>query len=280
MFCQVNLHRIPSLPMEKDVRVTAELEHSLWTDQTNICLLTPDHGTKKDHDDSIDFYTSLLKEADVKNIGKILPYDQLKKEHKGHELKRYLAKDYDVFLADSSISRLAINHLGKEFYKRRKVPLAVDLSKKSLAADIEKLSKSTQIIVTPRGANMNILFGHSQMSENELFDNLKKLTQKFGEAIPRGVANIKSITLQGTGTMAIPVYRNEEIDPKIEEMCGMELERKAGHEQMKQLRAEIKKKTKRPMKKKKSKAVKSKSKRKLMKDASEGQAAKKLKVSE
>ena len=119
---------------------------------------------------------------------------------------------------------------------------------------------------------MNILFGHSQMSENELFDNLKKLTQKFGEAIPRGVANIKSITLQvrylelqnqffndssfslelevcsifsirkflrnysilkGTGTMAIPVYRNEEIDPKIEEMCGMELERKAGHEQMK-----------------------------------------------
>ena len=43
---------------------------------------------------------------------------------------------------------------------------------------------------------MNILFGHSQMTENELFDNLKKLTQKFAEAIPRGVANIKSITLQ------------------------------------------------------------------------------------
>ena len=33
MFCQVNLHRIPSLPNEKDTRVMVELEHSMWTDQ-------------------------------------------------------------------------------------------------------------------------------------------------------------------------------------------------------------------------------------------------------
>ena len=35
--------------------------------------------------------------------------------------------------------------------------------------------------------------------------------------------------------MAIPVYRNDEVDPKIEQLCGMELERKAGFEQMKVL---------------------------------------------
>ena len=33
--------------------------------------------------------------------------------------------------------------------------------------------------------------------------------------------------------MAIPVYRNDEVDPKIEQLSGMELERKAGFDQMK-----------------------------------------------
>ena len=107
-----------------------------------------------------------------------------------------MAKDYDVFLADSSVSRLVLNHLGKEFYKRRKVPHAVDLSRKSLAADLEKLAKSTQVIVTPRGANMNIQFGHSLMSEEQIYENLKKLVEKFGDCIPRGVANVKALNLQ------------------------------------------------------------------------------------
>jgi len=283
MFCQVNLHRIPSLPNEKDTRVMVELEHSMWTDQTSICLLTPDHGEKKNQEDSIEHYQAKLKEAGVTSIGKIIPYDQLKKEHKGHELKRYLAKDYDVFLADSSISRLAGNHLGKEFYKRRKVPMAVDLTKtKGLQADLDKLAKSTQVIVTPRGANMNIAFGHSKMSDKELHANLKKLVGQFNTCIPRGQANVKSVTLQGTVTLAIPVYRNDAVDPKVDELSGMELERKAGHEQLKELRAEIKKKTKRPMKKKKAKTIKSKSKRKLMKTEQDGAssetAAKKMKV--
>ena len=126
-----------------------------------------------------------------------------------------MAKDYDVFLADSSISRLAGNHLGKEFYKRRKVPMAVDLTKtKGLQADLDKLAKSTQVckkfqifkqflriflnqvIVTPRGANMNIAFGHSKMSDKELHANLKKLVGQFNTCIPRGQANVKSVTLQ------------------------------------------------------------------------------------
>ena len=65
------------------------MEHSLWSDQTNICLFTPDVGEKKDHDDSIEHYTEVLKAAGVKNVGKIIPYDQLKKEHKGTFLEKH-----------------------------------------------------------------------------------------------------------------------------------------------------------------------------------------------
>merc|ERR1719480_486802 len=110
------------------------------------------------------------------------------------------------------------------------------------------------------------------MSEKELVANLKKLVAQFNACIPRGQANVKSMTLQGTGTLAIPVYRNDAADAKVDELSGLELERKAGHEKLKELRTEIKKK---------AKMMKSTAKRKLMK--SEGgnggeTAAKKMKV--
>ena len=117
-------------------------------------------------------------------------------------MKRILSKEFDIFLADSRISRLAISHLGKEFYKRRKVPLCVNIEKDSksqtsnLSVQIEKLSKSTQVIMTSRGANINIPFAHSLMSEEDQFDNLKSLVSQLNECIPRGFKNIKVISLQ------------------------------------------------------------------------------------
>ena len=127
-------------------------------------------------------------------------------------MKRILSKEFDIFLADSRISRLAISHLGKEFYKRRKVPLCVNVEKdaksqtSNLSVQIEKLSKSTQVIMTSRGANINIPFAHSLMSEEDQFDNLKSLVSQLNDCIPRGFKNIKVISLQVT-----PLYNSYKV---------------------------------------------------------------------
>ena len=79
---QVNLHKIPTLPNERPTRLFVELEHSLWSEQTSICLLVKDSATK-DQEDSIEAAQATLKAANVTNVNKIIPYDQLKKEYKG-----------------------------------------------------------------------------------------------------------------------------------------------------------------------------------------------------
>lgn len=271
LFAQITMHRIPSFPQEQNIRKMTPLIHSMWSDGMTKCLIVKDLDKKQE--DTIDMTEELLKEHGVTGITKILPLDQLKKEHKGHELKRILSKQYDIFLADSRVSRLARSHLGKEFFKRRKVPLCVDMEKTAtsqttnLAQQIEKLSKSTQVIMTSRGANINIPFGHSLMSEENLYDNLKSLVSQLDETIPRGFKNIKVISLQGTDTKAIPVYRNDVADPAVNEMCGIELERKAGFESLMELRSEIepKKEPKLGNGRKQKGKPKKKGKRKLMK---------------
>jgi len=291
LFAQITMHRIPSFPQEQNIRTMAPLIHSMWSESSTKCLIVKDLDSKQE--DTIDMTEELLKEHEVKGITKIIPFDQLKKEYKGHELKRILSKEYDVFLADSRISRLAISHLGKEFFKRRKVPLCVNMEKdekstSNLRIQIEKLSKSTQVIMTSRGANINIPFAHSLMSEEDQFDNLKSLVSQLNETIPRGFKNTKVISLQGTGTKSIPLYRNDTADPAVNEMCGIELERKAGFEALMELRSEIepKKQTKLGGGRKQKGKQKKKGKRKLMKakliapkkDESDAPEAKKQKI--
>jgi len=277
LFAQVNMHRIPSFPREREVRKLVVLENELWSPDTSICLLTKDYGATQE--DTVDEVKKLLHTAGITRISKILPFEELKKEFKGFELKRQLAKNYDVFIADAAVTRLARAHLGKEFYTRRKIPFNVDLSKtKCLARQFEMLSKTTQVILTSKGANINISFAHSLMTEEAKRENLNTLLQKLPEIVPRGFKNVKMIALQGTDTMSIPVYRNDVADASVDEMSGLELERRSAYDQEMELRAEIKPKWVKPMKTKKRRSKTTKAKRKLLVVDAPDATAKKAKI--
>ena len=64
------------------------LVHSMWSDSATKCLIVKDLDEK--HEDTIDMTEELLKEHQVTGITKVLPLDQLKKEHKG-KLNLYLS---------------------------------------------------------------------------------------------------------------------------------------------------------------------------------------------
>ena len=63
------------------VRKMAPLVHSMWSDSATKCLIVKDLDKK--HEDTVDMTEELLKEHQVTGITKVLPLDQLKKEHKG-----------------------------------------------------------------------------------------------------------------------------------------------------------------------------------------------------
>ena len=63
------------------VRKMVPLVHSMWSDSATKCLIVKDLDKK--HEDTVDMTEELLKEHQVTGITRVLPLDQLKKEHKG-----------------------------------------------------------------------------------------------------------------------------------------------------------------------------------------------------
>ena len=53
----------------------------MWSDSSTKCLIVKDLDKK--HEDTVDMTEELLNEHQVTGITKVLPLDQLKKEHKG-----------------------------------------------------------------------------------------------------------------------------------------------------------------------------------------------------
>lgn len=141
---------------------------------------------------------------------------------------------------------------------------------------MENALKSAQVILTSKGSNLNILWGNTEMTDDQKFENLKTLIENLPEIIPRGINNIKSINLQGINTKSIPIYRNVEIVEEIEKQSGLELEKWSKHQQTNKLLKEVQMK-KQKLEKKPKKIGNSGKKRKLPKG---GRKAKKAKIEE
>jgi len=231
IFAQVSLHKIPAFPNDKEIRKLVLLPNRLYPSGCSSCLIVK-NLSEDDIESTIDETNELLKQQDITFIENVLPYEKLKKEYKGHEQKRKLAQQFDVFFADSRITRLVQSHLGKEFKRRRRVPVNIRMERTNkIKEEMENALRSTQVILTPKGANMNIWFATTEMSDEQKLQNLQSLIDGLGNVIPRGVANVKAIYLQGTGTKAVPIYRNASAGEEVNEQSGIELERWAAHKQ-------------------------------------------------
>ena len=53
-------------------------------------------------------------------------------EYKQFEAKIQLSNKFDLFLADDRIIRMVPQFLGKSFYKKKKIPLQINLKAKDL----------------------------------------------------------------------------------------------------------------------------------------------------
>ena len=59
---------------------------------------------------------------------------------------------FDKFLADSRIIRLLPQFLGKHFYKRKKIPLQINLGAQDLASEFSKCLKVTTLALSNTGS--------------------------------------------------------------------------------------------------------------------------------
>ena len=129
----VSTRRVPQKGSNKLVPV--KIPHPLLNpDKTEICLIVKDHegeGHKA--------AKKKVADMEVCGVAKVLGISKLRNNYKPHEAKRQLCDSYDLFCADARVLPILPKLLGKSFFKKKKQPIPVDLTKKDWAAQILSL---------------------------------------------------------------------------------------------------------------------------------------------
>lgn len=135
IWIQLALKKIPQAD-KKPKRIP--LPTSLYSNTTDICLFSKDKGS---------VVKEQLKKKGVTTITKVLSIQKVRKNYKSFESRRQLLAMYDLFLCDNRIYHRLPKVLGKEFFRRKKFPLPVDLRKTKLNEEIDNALQCTLIEV-------------------------------------------------------------------------------------------------------------------------------------
>lgn len=94
---------------------------------SELCLIIDDRPSSK--------LTSQIAKKKIQNdaipISKVIRLSKLKTDYKPFEAKRKLCNSYDLFFADKRVLTVLPKLLGKQFFKKKKLPLPVDLEHKN-----------------------------------------------------------------------------------------------------------------------------------------------------
>ncbi|XP_053975192.1 ribosomal L1 domain-containing protein CG13096-like [Hylaeus volcanicus] len=205
VFMQVTCIRVPKTP-RRQMRIL--LQHSIVSSNDEVALFVGDlqRGRRKDYEPTIEHYEELLRKHGCTSIKAILPLNQVKTEYDQYELKRKLVASYDHFLVDGKIAGHLSHLLGKQFYKKRKLPTSIRMQSKDLKHEIEYALKKTTMQLHSCGDTHIVQIGHTSMTNEELLENVLTTCKYLSKNYPGGWANIRSIRIKTPSSLALPIY--------------------------------------------------------------------------
>jgi len=209
---QYSFKKIPQL---KNKRLHARIPHTLVTDNTDVCLFVKDvHKGAEDQEDKRDFtpsvrhFREIVEDAGVKKVEEIIPVIQLKREYHDFEMQRKLCDSFDLFLCDERISKFMPKLLGKNFYKKRKLPINVKLhlGTKTATTSLKKAFESVHGLISGQGSMTSVTIGHAGMTSQQIAENIVAVVKRMAFVLPGGWPNISSLFLTTTKTTSIPLF--------------------------------------------------------------------------
>jgi len=130
IWLQVTFFKVPAkAPLQPPL---IPLPHPVWT-ESDVCLFVRDPQKE---------WRKLLLDQNVAGLAKVNSLKKLRANYKTYEQKRQLANTYDLFLCDEAGMGYMPKLLGKEFFRRKKHPLAVKLGKLPTAPNAAHVSKA------------------------------------------------------------------------------------------------------------------------------------------
>ncbi|GAB2287620.1 hypothetical protein Dimus_021991 [Dionaea muscipula] len=201
VFLVVTLYKIPSKGRTNAYKIP--LPHPLhsFDESSELCLFIDDsHGqlSSKDAKKKID--------AEGIPISKVIRLSKLKTDFMGFEAKRKLCDSFDMFFADKRVVPLLPKLLGKHFYKKKKIPVPIDLEHENWKQQIEKVCGSALLFLGTGTCSLLKVARVSMMVE-EIVENVVAAINGMVEIVPKAWANVRSLHLKLPDSLALPVYQ-------------------------------------------------------------------------
>ena len=161
---------------------------------SEICLITKDPQRE---------YKDKLAAAGLR--AKVIGVSKLKTKYHPYQAKRELRKAHEIFLADARVLPMLPPLLGKTFFTKRRLPVAVDLSKKDLRAELTRAACGT-LFRHSGGTSNSVQMGTTAQEQKQLVANIVSGVEQVVSKLPGGWINIQSLQLRTTNSIALPFY--------------------------------------------------------------------------
>ncbi|XP_071710168.1 putative ribosome biogenesis protein C8F11.04 [Rutidosis leptorrhynchoides] len=187
---------------------------------SEICLIIDDRPNSK--------LTSEIAKKKIKadgvSVTKVIKLSKLKTNYKPHEAKRKLCDSYEMFFADKRVVPLLPKLIGKQFFRKKKLPLGIDLTHKNWKEQIER-GCSSGLLFFSTGTCCVIRVAKVSMERDEIVENVNAAIKGAIEFVPKKLVGVRSFHLKFSDSVALPLYQClPDIKLKIEGKVKEEVE--------------------------------------------------------
>lgn len=221
LYLVLTLKRIPPKSRINPYRVP--LPHSLYDPAaTSACLFLDDRdraraGGSRRSSSSLTAAAVLDRARSLSlPLADAIPLSALAADYRPFEARRRLVDSHDLFFADRAILPLLPRLLGKNFFKKKKLPLALELSRSGWPEQLRACLCSTFLHVRS-GSCSSLKIGRLSMDRDQIVDNVIAAIEGAIAHVPKKWANVRSFHVRAINSVALPIYQAvPELGLKIE----------------------------------------------------------------
>ncbi|KAA1476890.1 ribosomal protein L1 [Dentipellis sp. KUC8613] len=163
---------------------------------TSVCLITKDPQRE---------YKDLIESHGIKFINRVVGITKLKGKFKPFEARRLLLQENGLFLADERVVPLLPGLLGKAFFKAKKQPIPVCLTRKDLKGELERAISSTYMHQN-QGTCTSVKVGTVSMTPAQVIANLKMALPEIVKTLKGEWDNVQSLSIKTNSSVSLPIW--------------------------------------------------------------------------
>ncbi|KAI0315590.1 ribosomal protein L1p/L10e family-domain-containing protein [Amylostereum chailletii] len=163
---------------------------------TPVCLITKDPQRE---------YKDRLEADGIKFVNRVVGVTKLKGKFKPFEARRLLLQENGLFLADERIVPLLPALLGKIFFKAKKQPIPVNLTRKDLKGELERAISSTYMHQN-QGTCTSVKIAALSHTPAQVLANLEAALPAVVKALKGEWDNVQSLSIKTNASAALPIW--------------------------------------------------------------------------